>query len=627
VLVIACYGFSLRLPFYFDDLPKFSWLGGHDLLDIWTTSSENDYYRPLGVTTYELGLLLPKGVQQVVLHALNLLFHWGNAVLLLCVIDLLNVAAERSVQAVLAAALFAVFPFFFRTIPWVTASFHLLVIMLTLVAVYAALRAERDDRAAWWRLSLLATALAPFAHENGFVCGAIVGGIVTLHYGLRGILSPLRRLTYIVLGGLLNVAAFMWRSLLPGTGAFNPDGLNSWFPNVMFALHGLVYPVGPAIGWLVRRWGWHDFTLVQVASASTGLLFAWLAVRGREARWIARGLWWWFCGLLPAVVRFRYGGLVNSPRFYALASIGIVMLWSRAIVELGKAVRPAWARRLVWVTLAGAILMSNVVFLGEQRRVHLTLGRVYGQIMDAAQPENAPLGFVNVPAWLALKAQTYALTKDGMVGLPLYTNVWELIGVNVTPQEADNVMFVHTLYEPEDAFFGFHGDWLDWAQMRQFAVDHRTVWLIHYEEKKFDLRHVGSIRAGERASFQRSLARFEGGPAIERASAQEMGNGQWAVTLTWLAPGPVEGNIFVHVVDTNHNLVAQADGPALGGMVPLSLWQPGDLIYDVRYLTVPEGGGPYTVLVGVYRGNERFPAFIHGARCTDDAAPVATIAP
>ena len=61
LLVMVCYGFAVRLPFYFDDLPKWTWLSGHDLRDIWTTSSENAYYRPLVVTIYKLGQLLPAG--------------------------------------------------------------------------------------------------------------------------------------------------------------------------------------------------------------------------------------------------------------------------------------------------------------------------------------------------------------------------------------------------------------------------------------------------------------------------------------------------------------------------------------------------------------------------------------
>ena len=102
---------------------------------------------------------------------------------------------------------------------------------------------------------------------------------------------------------------------------------------------------------------------------------------------------------------------------------------------------------------------------------------------------------------------------------------------------------------------------------------------------------------------------------------------EWAVTLTWLTSGPVDGGIFVHVRDVHDNLVTQVDGPALGGMVPVWLWQPGDRIQDVRYITLPDSSGPYTVQVGLYNAEGRFPALVHGVRAQGDAAPVAKIMP
>ena len=622
VLIAACYGYSLRLPFYFDDLPVLTWLSGQDLRDIWTTSSENAYYRPLTFTLYKLGSLLPKGAEQVVLHGINLLLHWANAILLAQVVRLVDGPRSRGAKAALASMLYAVFPFMFRAVPWVTAMPHFLALTLVLGAVYAALRAERENRPGWWAISLLATALAPFAHENGFICGAIVGGTLLIQHGIRSG----RRIAAIVLGGLLNAGALALRSQLPGTGSFDPDGLNSLYENAMFFFQGLTYPLGPLAGWLVRRQGWHDFTLVQVATALLALILAWLGRRRREWRWLARPLWWWAWASIPAAVRFRYGGLVNSPRFYILGSVGVVMLWADAIAGLSSLARPTWGRRLVWGVLAGTILASNVAFLWGQRQVHLSLMGVYGQILDAAEVEgNAPLGFVNIPAWLAPKDQTYALSKDGAIGLPLYTNVWEFIGVNRERREARNVMFVHTLYEPEDLYFGFHGDWLDWEEMRQFAIDQRTVWLTRYQGGRFELTYVGSIRAGEQVPSRQPLVRFEGGPAIEAASVREVGERRWAIDLTWLADGPVEGDIFLHVIDEQGNLAAQADGPALGGMVPAGLWQAGDRIDDVRYVSLAQGGGPYRVLAGVYNAEGRFAAFVDGARCPDDAAPVATL--
>jgi hypothetical protein len=162
--------------------------------------------------------------------------------------------------------------------------------------------------------------------------------------------------------------------------------------------------------------------------------------------------------------------------------------------------------------------------------------------------------------------------------------------------------------------------------MRQFAVDHRTVWLTFHEEGRFVLKPVGAIRANVSPTVE-PLVRFEGGPVIESASVSEVRDNEWQVTLTWLASGPVEGEIFVHVRDRGGDVVYQVDGPALGGMVPVWLWQPGDRIDDVRYITLPHGAGPYAVQVGIYNARGRFPAYLKGIRARDDAALVATIVP
>ena len=182
----------------------------------------------------------------------------------------------------------------------------------------------------WWIASLVATGLAPFAHESGLVCGAIVGGLVLLRSG-RG--WSWRRGSWSVGGVALNVGALVLRGLVPGTGAFSPAGLESPVENALFGLHGLIYPLGTVIGWSVRRGG-HDLALVGSAAGLCVLLWASLAWRTRSWRWIARALWWWGCASLPSLLAFRYGALVNSPRFYALPAVGIVMLWAGTIARL-----------------------------------------------------------------------------------------------------------------------------------------------------------------------------------------------------------------------------------------------------------------------------------------------------
>jgi hypothetical protein len=622
LLVVICYEYALRLPFFYDDLPIMTWLSRHDWIDIWTLASENAYYRPLAFTIYKAGQLFPPGTRQVILHTTSVLIHWINTLLIMQVVKICDNSPRRGL---LAAMLFALFPFLFLSIPWITALSHPLVAMLTLLATYAALRAERENSTRWWGISLSATALAPFAHESGPMCSVIVAGVVIIQHGLR---AGHRRLIGITLGVMLNVGAVLLRNYIPDVGATQFTGLNDWPQNTMFFLHGLLYPVGPVIGWLVQEQNWHDLSLVGVATVSFVILLVWLARKSQDWRWIPRYLWWWACGALPGLVSLKYGGLFTSPRLHTLASAGVVMLWANIIFELGQMVRNARGRRMVWSLLAGVIILQNVAFLRHQRRLFTSLNHVYQPLLEAAQDTgNASFGFVNLPTWLAWRSKTYTLISEGVLFIPDYSNVAEFIEVNVGPRTADNVMYAPVIQATEQVARGFHGAGLDWEQMRQFAIDHRTVWLTRNKNEQFELEHVGTITAGALPSLTEPLVRFENGPVIESAAVQKTQSGAWTVALTWLASGPVDGEIFVHVRDANNNVVTQADGPALGGMVPIWLWRSGDRIFDVRHITLPDGTGPYTVQVGIYNAQGRFPAFKDNVRCQDDTAPVAVIAP
>jgi hypothetical protein len=432
----------------------------------------------------------------------------------------------------------------------------------------------------------------------------------------------------IVVGLILSVSAVLLRRVIPGVGAMGFAGLKDWPQNSVFFLHGLLYPVAPIVGWLVIEKGWHDLTLVAVLTVLSLVLLAWLAHRSHDRRWIVRNLWWWGCAALPALVSLGYGELFTSPRLYALAAAGVAMLWAGIITELGDALRSAWGRRLVWGVLVGAIVLQNVSFLRHQSTLFTSLNYVYQQVLEAAKDTtNAPLGFVNVPAWLAWRTKTYAMISEGVQFTPDYSNISEFIEVNVGNRASDNVMYAPVLKETKEVVRGFHGAGLEWEQMRQFAADHRTVWLARQKNQRFEMDQVGAITAGASPAGTDPLAWFENSTVIESASVQETPGGDWTVTLVWLAPGSFDGKIFVHVQDAAQNVVAQVDGPALGGMVPAWLWQAGDRIYDVRHIALPEGAGPYTVQVGLYDANGRYPAYGGKTRYQDDAVTVAIIEP
>jgi len=76
------------------------------------------------------------------------------------------------------------------------------------------------------------------------------------------------------------------------------------------------------------------------------------------------------------------------------------------------------------------------------------------------------------------------------------------------------------------------------------------------------------------------------------------------VTITWYAaePVPVDYTVFLHLRDEAGQLVAQADGPPLGGWYPTSWWVAGEWVIDAHDFALPADTPPgsYQLVVGLY---------------------------
>jgi hypothetical protein len=79
----------------------------------------------------------------------------------------------------------------------------------------------------------------------------------------------------------------------------------------------------------------------------------------------------------------------------------------------------------------------------------------------------------------------------------------------------------------------------------------------------------------------------------------------YPVGLAWQAlSAPPEDYIqFVHLLNADGDLVAQHDGPPLGGAYNTSAWQPGEIVQEQVKLNLPLGlpPGKYTLAAGMYR--------------------------
>jgi hypothetical protein len=89
--------------------------------------------------------------------------------------------------------------------------------------------------------------------------------------------------------------------------------------------------------------------------------------------------------------------------------------------------------------------------------------------------------------------------------------------------------------------------------------------------------------------------------------------GRVDLTLTWLSLSVAQPHdaIFAHLGLAGQPPVAQNDGDAWQGILPLTAWQPGDTVRERRSISLPQemDPAPYGIRIGVYNRitGERLP--------------------
>ncbi|HSH01865.1 MAG TPA: hypothetical protein VLL52_05045 [Anaerolineae bacterium] len=105
------------------------------------------------------------------------------------------------------------------------------------------------------------------------------------------------------------------------------------------------------------------------------------------------------------------------------------------------------------------------------------------------------------------------------------------------------------------------------------------------------------------------LAEFGGWGVLRGAEWLETGE----VVLWWESWQEVAADwvLFMHVVDSNGEIVAQRDGRPNHGFSPTWIWEEGDVIKDVRHVPLE---ADWSVLIGFYRpeSGERAPVQVGG---------------
>ncbi|MBE2199401.1 MAG: hypothetical protein IAE79_12380 [Anaerolinea sp.] len=633
-VTLILYGASLTLPFFFDDLVQLPYAQAHSYAELWTRA-QLAYYRPLNFHLWKLFYDIFDAHNRLVNHGLNLLLHAANGWLVGWLAWKLWSGRQpaRHLRPFLSATLFLFFPFSYQGVPWVGALNHVLAIFLILLSLASYVLWRQNGRRRWLLTGLLMALLAPFAHENGILTGPLLALILCTGGDWRSrqgetppteaapkpfaSFAPLRFPLLWTLPGLAWLV--IWR-LVPqaeSAGLFWNGWEGIWQSSVYFS-QGVAYPLAWAGKWVQARLAVSDMTAVSLLTSLALLITLPLQSRNRRA---ALPWAWIVLTLLPAILFLRFDYVINGPRLLLLASVGIAWLWADVFVTIAQ---KRWWRQVLAVLLVAALLWQNGRFIHTQMQYHRILGRAFDEaiaVTTAANASGETAVLLNFPSWLAPTA-TYAIGHEGVLFWPDYVPHRELTTVH-TGQPADLVFARVDAIRPQmPYFYGVTGSTPDWQALRGQPT---AVFVTTYTETAVTLHPAGQL--GHPASPGAPLATFihNDQPALILLSATHAPRPTPDLVLTWQLTAPLPTHtVFIHLLDANGQLIAQADGDPLAGSYPFAIWQPGEVVLDARRATAV---GAVQVLVGVYdwTTGERLTAVVPGTAVhfADNAVPIA----
>ncbi len=615
------FGPLLDLPYMFDDPVVWRAARESDWIHIWMNLRwPVGYYRPLSLTLWK-GADLYLGHHAVLgLHALSLILHGVNAIL----VGLLygRIAGSRSSSSrLLAMLLFLVFPFSLQAIAYPNAIIHPLVAFLALLAVYVA-STPRSSRIA---PGLLLAALAPFAAEHG----AITGWLILLFAGSVKNPSLKQRLLsrhLAIIYGLMPVGFSALWALLAATHhkmvRFSPS---DWGWNALYLLQGALSPLVQAIpaSWPGKVWG---LMLVELAGLVLSGIWFWSA--GRFQVW-AISVGWYMLSILPVLLSRPFIYVMDGPRLMYLGAAGATWLWAegiRLIAHRGS----RW--KLLAVLLLGVILSLHIATLLRIRALLITGGTLTRETLAQIRelPEGRTLVFLNYPSWLADQVEDYPMGHEGISLVPDYVGLGQFIYANLGRTWKVIELSFPDIMKAWRFRFGTLGIWPGWERMAEITQSADDVFIVDYSL----YARPRILRVGGQKPCLSRLAVFGTGALIlcEAWIDYSYSDSEVKVFTIWMATASIreDWTVFLHLYGPNGQLIAQEDGYLIGKTLPLRLMRSGLGVQDVRRLPVSREWphGLYQIALGVYRLDTGERVDVHSEVLTvrpDRALQIATL--
>ena len=609
---------TLRLPLIYDTLLHIRIVGGLTWRSVCLPTEAFGFYRPMTFFPMLVINQLFDGYPAWLLHGNNVLQHAANAGLLVWLSWRLWPNWRR---AAAAGAIFAVFPFSYQAVTVYGHNVHPAMTGLVLLGLHGYVTAvSQPNPRKWWLITWLLFGVMVLTHETVVLFG---GFAVLVHLNCqpeafeqwltwlrqkdwRGLLR-LPWLHFLVAG----VAYLVIYQFLPISRAPQVEvtGTSLWL-NFLYLLQAAVFPLAWFAHLLPNVSGvWITLGSAVLVVVVTGWL-AWQRLDWRKPLLLAWG--WWAGASLLLGLTLATDYLLRGPRLLYLGSVGVALLWAllldgiwptRTSARSLKGEGADLGRGVVWTAVLLFILITSGQFVQTKLDEYVQLTQPVPVMQQAQMPNDAEILLINLPQWLDVPPNTYAIGVEFVTMLGDYLFVEELTSANVPGAHETWAVNLPELQNSQAYAYGIQTQ-DEWPTA--FSDQPRHFFITYFLPDGPQTRHTGYLlppMALPPIAPPNPIAQF-GAYHLTEAAAEAC-SGKISVWLRWL---PAETNIsdttsvFVQVLDANGRLLTQADGPPLGIRPGLLAASRDDLLVDLRMMELAERetAVPHTILVGVY---------------------------
>ena len=676
VIGLVAYGYAIQLSYHIDDFVHFRWVTSHSMAEIWTSAAGLSYFRPLPFTIWKVVYWLSGAYPPGLVHALNVLIHALNGVLLFALLRMHQREARGNLLvALVAAVLFLLFPFSYQAVPWAGALTHPLVTLMVLSGLVLAIRGRAHGKRVMQVIALGLALLAPFAHETG----VLLALILTLYYWTALPARTLKQTLKITwpywVCSLLAMTVLLVLRSGSGLKPQSVDLISRW-QNAVYFLQGLAYPVAP-FAQRLREWfpGLNDLLSILIVCLPALAVLTWFYMRMGHGKQALLAIGWYGAMIAPSWLLLGFSYVVDGPRLMYEASPGAAIFWALplaiALQRLGRPVvegkvspnhpaaevepngtlsaaphmpnsphsatpRAAWLF-VVGVAVAALVIAGTVIgsisFLSERADMYEeTRYAADGLLQAAVTPAgDKPMVLsVNFPGWIAPITPTYALGHEGVSYIPDYSSLIDLVWT-ITGREQSIASVVITELQSH-WWLNYRNYGAEWtlSDLQPSLREARLILFTSYRNHDLATYNVGNLEYENQPRPSQYVSAYNGELALVSGEWEKVGD-TMQVTLHWQSWMTLtqEVRTFVHLQNEAGELVAQEDGLPMMGVANPIWWKPGDQWRDMRVLALPNGlkPGKYTLRVGVYPafGGDRYVALDPaGKRYQDDAATLVT---